>query len=43
MLPQISTEELRNAQNHDNKLQPLIRYLQEGTLPKDTLTAQKIL
>ena len=43
MLPQISTEELRNAQNHDNKLQPLIRYLQEGTLPKDTLTAEKIL
>ena len=38
-----STEELCNAQNRDDKLQPLIRYLQVGTLPKDTATAEKIL
>ena len=43
ILPQTSTEELCNAQNRDDKLQSLIRYLQVGTLPKDTATAEKIL
>ena len=43
MLPQTSTEELCNAENRDNKLQSLIRYLQDGTSPKDALTAEKIL
>ena len=43
MLPQTSTDELGNAQIRDDKLQPLIWYLQDGTLPKDTLTAEKIL
>ena len=43
MLPQISTEQLRNTQNRDNKLQRLIRYLQVGTLPKNTPAAEKIL
>ena len=43
MLPQSSIEELHNAQNRDDKLQPLIWYLQDGTLPKDAPTAEKIL
>ena len=43
MLPQTLTEELHNAGNRDDKLQPLIRYLQDGTLPKDTQMAGKIL
>ena len=43
MLPPTSAEELRNAQNRDDKLQLLIRYLQDGTLPKDTPSAEKIL
>ena len=43
ILPQTSTEELRNAQIRDDKLQPLIPYLQDGTLPKDAPTAEKIL
>ena len=34
MLPKTSTEELRNAQIRDDKLQPFIRYLQDGTLPE---------
>ena len=42
MLPQTSTDQLGNAQIRDDKLQPLI-WLQDGTLPKDTLTAEKIL
>ena len=29
MLPQTLTEELRNAQNRDGKLQPLIQYLKD--------------
>ena len=40
MLPQISTVELRNAQNRDDKLHPLIWYLKDGTLPKDAPTGQ---
>ena len=43
MLPQTSTEELCNADNRDDELQPLDRYIQDGTLPKDTPTAEKIL
>ena len=43
MLPHTSTEELHNAQTHDDKLQPLISYLRDGTLPKDAPTAEKIL
>ena len=43
MLPQTSLEELRNAQNRDDKLKPLIRYLKDGTLPKDAPTAKKIM
>ena len=43
MLPQTSTEELHNAEYCDNKLQPLIQYLQDGTLPKDSTTAEKTL
>ena len=43
IVTQTSTEELCNAQNRDDKLRPLIRYLQVGTLPKDTATAEKIL
>ena len=31
MLPQTSTEELHNDQNHDDKFQPLIQYLNDGT------------
>ena len=42
MPPQTSIEELRNAQNHDNKVQPLTRYLKDGTLSKDAPTAEKI-
>ena len=34
MLPQTSTEELCNADNCDDELQPLIRYLQDGFYPK---------
>ena len=40
---QTLTEEWCNAQNRDDKLQPLNRYLQDGTLPMDALTAEKIL
>ena len=36
-------EELRNAQNHDAKLQPLIRCLKDGTLHKDAPTTEKII
>ena len=43
MLPQTSTEELHNAQNRDDKLQPLIQYLKHVTLTKDAPTAEKIL
>ena len=43
MLPQTSTVELRNAQNSDNKLHPLICYLKDGTLPKDAPTGQYFL
>ena len=35
--------ELCNAQNCDDKLQPLIQYLKDGTLPKSALTAEKIM
>ena len=31
ILPKTSTDELRKAQNHDDKLQPLIQYLNDGT------------
>ena len=41
LLPHTWTEELRNAKNRDDKLQPLIRYLQDGTLPEETPTALK--
>ena len=34
MLPQTLTEELRNAQIRDDKLQPLIRYLQNSVYPR---------
>ena len=34
--------ELCNAQNCDDKLQPLIQYLKDGTLPKSALTAEKL-
>ena len=43
MLPQTSTEELRKAQSRDGKLQPLIQYLKDGTLPKDAQTAEKLM
>ena len=43
MLPQTSTEELSNAQNRDDKLQPLTQYLQDENLPKNTPMAEKIL
>ena len=43
MLPQTSTEELHNAQNRDDKLQPLIQYLKHGTLATDAPTAEKII
>ena len=42
-LPQTLTDELRNVQNCDDKLQPLIRYLKYGILPKDAPTAEKIM
>ena len=35
MFPQISTEELCKTQSRDDKLQPLIQYLKDGTLPND--------
>ena len=40
IFPQTSTEELRKVQNRDDKLQPLVRYLKDGTLPKDAMTAE---
>ena len=43
MFPQTSREELHKAQNRDDKLQPLIQYLKDGTLPKDALTAEKLM
>ena len=43
MLPQTSAEELHNAQNRDDKFQPLIQYLKDGTLPKDAPTNEKIM
>ena len=43
MPPQTSIEELRDAQNHDNKVQPHTQYLKDGTLSKDAPTAEKIL
>ena len=43
MFPQTSTEELRNAQNRDDKFHPLIQYLKDGTLRKDAPTAEKIM
>ena len=43
MPPQTPTEKLCNAQNCDDKLQPLNPYLQDGTLPMDAPTAEKIL
>ena len=43
MSQQTSTEELRNAQNRNDKLQPLIKYSKDGTLPKDAPTAEKIM
>ena len=43
MLPQILTEELGNAQNRNDKLQPLIWYLKDRNLSKDTLRAEKIM
>ena len=41
MCPQTSTEELQEAQCRDDKLQPLIQYLKNGTLHKDAQTAEK--
>ena len=43
MSPQTSTEELRKAQGRDDKLQPLIQYLKNGTLPSDAQTAEKLI
>ena len=43
MSQQTSTEELRNAQNRNDKLQPLVQYSKDGTLPKDAPTAEKIM
>ena len=43
MLPQTLTEELRNARNRGDKLQPFIWCLQDETLPKDAPTDEKIL
>ena len=34
---------MRNAQNQNDKLQPFIQHLKDGTLPKDALTAEKIM
>ena len=43
MSPQTSTEELRKAQSRDDKLQPLIQYLKDGTLPTDAQTTEKLM
>ena len=43
MLPQILKEELGIAQNRNDKLQPLIWYLKDRNLSKDTLRAEKIM
>ena len=43
MFSQTSTEELRKAQSRDDKLQPLIQYLKDGTLPNDAQTAEKLM
>ena len=34
---------MQNAQNREDKLQPLVQYLKDGTLPKDALTAEKLM
>ena len=43
MFPQTSMEESRKAQSRDDKLQPLIQYLKDGTLPNDAQTAEKLM
>ena len=43
MLPQTSTEVLQKAQNRDDKLQPLVQYLKDETLPKDAQAAEKLM
>ena len=43
MFPQISTEELCKTQSRDDKPQPLIQYLKDGTLPNDAQTAEKLI
>ena len=41
--PQTSTEELREAQGRDDKLQLLIQYLKDGVLPNDAQTPEKLM
>ena len=43
VLPQTSKKKLLNAKNCDDKVQPLIQYLKDRTLPKDAPTAEKIM
>ena len=43
MFPQTSMEKLRKAQGHDDKLQLLIQYLKDGTLPNDAQTPEKLM
>ena len=43
MFQQTSTEELRKAQSRDDKLQPLIQYLKDGTLPNEAQIAEKLM
>ena len=43
LVPKTSTEKMQNAQNRDDKLQPLVQYLKDGTLPKDALTDEKLM
>ena len=42
MVPQTSVDEVWSAQNIDDKLQPLILYLKDRTLPNDVPAADKI-
>ena len=43
MFPQTSMEESHKAQSRDDKLQPLIQYLKDGTLPTDAQTTEKLM
>ena len=43
MLPKTSADAVRSAQNLDDKLQPVIQYVKDGTLPNNAAAADKIL